>query len=353
MPLDQAISSVQVSDYGTTRGGERVSLYTLTNRSGAVAKLINYGATITELWMPDRNGKLDDVILGCPSIEGYETVSPCFGSTMGRVAGRISGAKFSLAGKEYALDVNEGANSIHGGNHGYHTRIWDALPSGEASVRFHLLDSDGWGGYPGNLNVWVEYTLTDDNVLRISYEAKTDATTVVVPTNHAYFNLRDAGASDVLGHQIRFFSELYLPNKNDAVPTGEVLPAKGTAFDFSSLRSLGENISLLAAPKWGFNNTFVILGKRHELRPAVEVVESESGRRMEVWTTEPGVHFYTCAYLPVILGKQGIQYGPSHAFCLESQNFPDAPNQQHFPSPVLSPGEVYRQITEHRFSTVE
>ena len=346
-------ASVSSRTFGKLEDGTPIEQYTLTNRHGLMARIMTYGATLTELHLPDRTGKLADVVLGFDNLEQYLKGHPFFGSTTGRVANRIAGGKFTLDGKDYQLAVNSGTNHIHGGLKGIDKRVWRAKPiwrSDSAAVEFRYLSPDGEEGYPGNLDLKVVYTLADDNALEIEYTAKSDKPTLVNLTNHSYVNL--AGSGDVLGHELLFNARLYTPLNENTVPTGEVRFVEGTPFDFRSPHTLGERITQPPLESTlGYDHNFVLDGPPGKLKLMARAHEPKSGRIMEVWTTEPGVQLYTANHLNgSLVGKGGIAYGKHAGFCLEAQHFPDAPNKPHFPSIVLRPGETYRQTTVHKFS---
>ena len=348
-----AAASVTRKEFGRTADGAVVDLYTLTNKSGLIARIMTYGATLTELHVPDRSGKLADVVLGFDTFEPYGKGHPFFGSTTGRVANRIGGGKFTLDGREYKLAINNGPNTLHGGLKGFDKKIWRAREvkrADGAAVEFRYVSPDGEENFPGALDTKVTYTLTDDNALQIDYVAKTSKPTIVNLTNHSYFNL--AGSGDVLGHELLMNARWYTPLDENTVPTGEVRVVDGTPFDFRTPRRIGERIDQLQATR-GYDHNFVLDGRQEgELKPMASVHEPASGRVIEVWTTEPGVQLYTANFLDgSMTGKGGIRYPKHGAFCLEAQHFPDAPNKPHFPSIILRPGETYRQTTVHRFST--
>lgn len=337
-------------DWGRTEDGQPVELYTLTNRQGLVAKVSTFGATLTELWVPDRAGVLADIVLGFDELAGYRAGHPFFGSTVGRVAGRIANGRFTLDGKTYELAKNDGANSLHGGHKGFDKLLWRAeleAAHEAASVRFRYLSQEGEEGYPGQLSVRVDYTLTDDDELQLDYFAETDRPTPVNLTNHSYFNL--AGSGDVLGHELTLAADAFLPVASDLIPTGEICKVEGTAMDFRRPRRLGE--ALPSGNPGGYDHTFVLRDDCREGRPAARVREAGSGRIMELHTTEPGVQLYTGNYLDGSnIGKGGQVYAKHHGFCLETQHYPDSVNRPGFPSVILRPGQVFRSTTRLKFS---
>jgi aldose 1-epimerase len=348
-PMNRIVSQ----DWGRTADGQPVSLVTLSNRHGMVAKITSYGAIITELHVPDRQGQVTNVVLGFDNLDRYLQGHPAFGATIGRVANRIAGARFTLDGKEYPLAANIGPHHIHGGRVGFHQRVWQTRPlppqADRAAVEFSYLSVDGEEGYPGNLAVKVTFTLTDDNELRIDYEAETDQPTPVNLTNHSYFNL--AGHGDVLGHQLEIAADRYTPSDRALIPTGEIAPVAGTPLDFTTPKAIGARIDQLRPHPNGYDHNYVLNSGGGELAFAARAVEPDSGRVLEAWTTEPGVQLFTANGLDGrIVGTGGVAY-PRHAgFCLETQHFPDAINQPRFPSVVLRPGTTFRSTTVFRFS---
>lgn len=345
-------ASVEKSSFGTMDDGTVIEAYTLKNASGAMAKVITYGATLTELWVPDRSGKLGDAVLGFDNLKGYLGPHPYFGATVGRYANRIAKGHFTLDGKEYSLAINNGPNSLHGGNIGFRRRVWKAETLHEphaAAVRLTYLSKDGEENYPGNLSVAVTYTLTDSNELKIGYSAKTDKATVVNLTNHSYFNLADPGG-DILGHVLYLSADRFTPVDSTLIPTGEIRSVQGTPLDFTKPTPIGAHIAEIK-DIGGYDHNFVISGEPGKLRLAARVSEPASGRQMEVWTTEPGVQFYSSIGLDgTIVGKGGVAYRKYGALCLETQHFPDSPNHPDFPSTVLRPGQTFHSETIYKFS---
>jgi aldose 1-epimerase len=345
--------TIDKTSFGTTKDGQAVDLYTLTNDHGLVAKLTNYGAILTEFWAPDRNGQLADVVLGFDELEPYESKSPHFGSTIGRVGNRIAKGRFELDGRQFVMVQNNGENHLHGGTIGYDRRVWsaEAKASGDAaSVSFFLLDADGEEGYAGNVEVWVTYSLTNENVLQIDYRAVTDEATPINLTNHSYWNLKDGGATDILNHVLEVHSDSFTPVDDGLIPTGHISTVENTPLDFRSPKPVGRDIEMMSNDPRGFDHNFVLRNANGDLTLAANLYEPVTGRRMETWTTEPGVQFYSGNFLNgSIYGKGGVQYRQYSALCLETQHFPDSVNQPTFPSIVLRPGETYRQITEYRF----
>lgn len=345
-------ATVETSKFGNLKDGTAVEIFILKNDKGAIAKVITYGATLTELWLPDRNRKVGDVVLGFDKIEGYEGQHPWFGATVGRVANRIANASFTLDGKEYRLEANNGLNTLHGGSVGLSHVVWHAVPLHErhaAAVRFSCLSKDGDEGFPGNLSVSVVYRLTDNNELQLEYTANTDKPTPVNLTNHSYFNL--GGTEDILGETLYLPATRYTPVNENLIPTGEIKPVKDTALDFTQPIAIGARISQMKGNPGGYDHNFVLDGKPGKLEFAARVSDPASGRQMEVWTTEPGVQFYSGNFLDgTIAGKGGAKYGKHSALCLETQHFPDSIHHASFPSTVLRPGSVYKTETIYKFS---
>jgi aldose 1-epimerase len=346
-------ATIEKAAFGTTPDGTPVDLYVLTNSKGMKAKIITYGAILTELHVPDRNGKLADVVLGFDDLQGYLAGHPFFGATVGRVANRIAKGKFTLDGKEYSLAVNNGPNSLHGGLKGFDKAVWKAeqvkVADGVA-VRFSHLSPDGDEGYPGKLSVTVTYTLTNENALKIDYQATTDKPTPVNLTNHSYFNLAGHQAGDILGQELTLQADEYTPADDTLIPTGEIKSVKGTPLDFTKPTTIGSRIAQLKTTG-GYDHNFVLRGGGKKLAPAARVYEPKSGRVMEMETTEPGVQLYTSNGLDGKLkGKSGVAYPKHAAFCLEAQHFPDSVNHPNFSSVILRPGKTYSQTTVYKFS---
>ena len=341
-------------DFGRTGDGTPIDLYVLTNAKGVVAKITTYGAILTELRVPDRQGKLDDVVLGFDHLAAYLGGHPFFGATTGRVANRIAQGQFTLNGQTYKLAINNGPNSLHGGKKGFDKVVWKAGPvqvKDGVAVKFTYLSPDGEEGYPGNLNVTVVYTLTPDNALRIDYTATTDKDTVVNLTNHSYFNLGGTTPENVLGHELFIAADHYTPVDDTLIPTGEIAPVKGTPLDFTKPAKIGARIGEITSKIGGYDHNYVLHSGGKSLALAARVHEPKSGRELEVFTTEPGIQLYTGNFLDgKLTGKGGITYGKHHAFCLETQHYPDSINQPNFPSTVLKPGGAYQTTTLFKFS---
>jgi len=341
--------------FGKTPSGETVDLYTLTNGRGMEATISTYGGVVVSLIVPDRTGTAGDVVLGFDNFEGYLKSPPYFGAIIGRYGNRIAHGKFTLDGVEYTLAKNNGENSLHGGNRGFDKRLWTVKSSSGQSLVLAYLSKDGEEGYPGNLATTVTYTLTDNNELRIDYAATTDKDTVLNLTNHSYFNLAGQGEGDVLGHQVTIHADRFTPVDKTLIPTGELRNVEGTPFDFRQPHAIGERINSgdeQLTLGGGYDHNFVLNRAGAGLELAATVSEPKTGRVLEVFTTEPGVQFYTGNFLDgTLTGKGGKVYGRRSAFCLETQHFPDSPNKPDFPSVVLKPGGHYQTTTVYRFST--
>jgi len=343
--------SIQKIIFGKTADGEVVDLYTLTNRKGMIAKIVTFGAILTELHVADRNGKMGDVVLGFDNFEQYAKGHPFFGAIAGRYANRIAKGKFTLDGKEYKLAINNGPNHLHGGLKGFDKKHWKAepleTPDGPA-LRLTCVSSDGDEGYPGNLNVTVTYTLTEKNELRIDYTATTDKSTPVNITNHSYFNL--AGERDVLDHEVTLDADNYTPVDEGLIPTGEIKSVNGTPLDFTKPKTIGRDIAEVPVYIKGYDHNFVLKSGGKGLAFCARVSEPTSGRIMEVYTTEPAVQLYTGNNLNGSLtGINGFKYEKYAGFCLETQHFPDSPNHPNFPSTLLRPGEKFQSTTIYLF----
>ena len=346
-------ATIQKADFGKTADGTSVSLYTLTNAKGMEAKIATYGGAIVSLKTPDRTGKMGDVVLGYDNLAGYTGGKAFFGALVGRYANRIAKGQFSIDGKTYNVPKNDGANALHGGIHGFDKHVWTGreLPGGALELKY--VSKDGEEGYPGTLSVTVTYTLTDDNRLRIRYQASTDKPTVLNLSNHSYFNLK--GDGDILGHLVTLNADRYTPVDAGLIPTGELRPVEGTPFDFRRARTPGERIGQadeqLKIGK-GYDHNWILNRTGTGLSLAARVEENGvSGRIMEIYTDQPAVQFYTSNFLDgTEKGKGGKVYGLRSGFCFETQHYPDSPNHPAFPSTVLRPGEKYDTTTEFRFS---
>jgi aldose 1-epimerase len=340
--------------------GETVELYTLTNPGGLEVKITNFGGIVTSNKAPDREGDLADVVLGYDAFGDYVNDPNYFGAICGRYGNRIARGRFRLDGEGYDLAINNAPNHLHGGNTGFNKRVWKAVPArvkDGVALTLKYVSPDGEENYPGTLDVDVTYVLTKDNDLRIEYAAKTDQTTPVNLTHHGYFNLAGAGNGTVLGHELSIEAERYTPTDKTLIPTGQLAPVEGTPLDFTTPKSIGRDIGDRHEQLEygnGFDHNFVLDGARgNRATLAATVVEPESGRRMEVFTTEPGIQLYTANHLDGNAGRRGETYSKYGAFCLETQHFPDSPNQLGFPTTILIPGKEYTQTTIYRFSVVD
>lgn len=341
-----------------TTDGRETGLYVLKNSKHAAAVFTNYGGRLVSLLIPDKTGKLTDVVVGFNSVNAYEkSTEPYFGATIGRYGNRIAKGKFSLDGKHYTLFTNNGQNTLHGGKKGYQYVVWDAKQPNEHTVEFHYLSKDMEEGFPGNLSVKVTYTLTDDNELKMDYEATTDKPTVVNLTNHAFFNLNGEGSGEILGHQLQIYADGYTPVDSTLIPTGKIEKVAGTPFDFSKSLTIGSRIAdkneQLNYGK-GYDHNFVLnktegMGMFH----AATVKGDKSGIVLDIYTTEPGLQFYSGN---VMQGKNTFKGGSRDDFrtaiALETQHFPDSPNQTSFPSTVLRPGQTYKTSSIYKFSSL-
>ena len=345
--------SITCQPFGQTPDGAPIERYTLTNANGLEAAIITYGGTLTALRVPDRDGEFGDIVLGFDTLAAYLGDHPFFGALVGRFCNRIAGAQFTLNGTTYLLARNDGVNHLHGGPHGFHRAIWHASERSSdegPSLELHYLSRDGEEGYPGNLSVTVIYTLTDQNALRIDYTATTDRDTVVNLTNHAYFNL---AGGDILSHELELDGTRFLPIDETLIPIGELRPVQDTPMDFTTSTAIGDRIASndeQVRRGQGYDHTWVIDKPAGALGHAARVYAPDSGRVLDVSTTAPGVQFYSGNMLDGSLaGKGGAIYTRNSGLCLETQHFPDSPNQPQFPSTVLHPGETYRQTTIFQF----
>jgi len=354
---DNANPGISKKTFGKMPDGRTIDLYTLTNNHGMRVAITNYGGIVVSIVVPDRNGKLGDVVLGFDNLEGYLTKEPYFGALIGRYGNRIGNASFKLDGVEYKLPANNGPNSLHGGLEGFDKRVWTAreLQGQHPALELTYLSKDGEEGYPGNLSAKVVYSLAEDNALRIDYSATTDKDTVLNLTNHSYFNLHGEGNGNILKHEIMINADRFTPIDSTLIPTGELRKVASTPFDFRKPTVIGARIDAddeqIKFGK-GYDHNFVLNRSGAGLSLAARVTDPESGRVLEVLTTQPGLQFYTGNFLDgSIHGKGGKVYGRRSALCLETQHFPDSPNKPSFPSTELKPGQTYRESTVFKFST--
>jgi aldose 1-epimerase len=348
-------ASIESTPFGTLQNGARADLYTLRNGNGLEARITNYGATVVSLLAPDRQGKFADVVLGFDDLAGYAHHRKFFGATVGRYANRIAGGRFILGNNNYSLATNNGPNHLHGGLQGFDTALWAARDTrSKGTLALHYRSADGEEGYPGNLDVEVSFAVTRDDALRIEYSAKTDRPTPINLTNHSFFNLGDD--ADILDHELKLFAQRFTPVDATLIPTGELRAVQGTPFDFRMPARIGARIDAddaQLARAGGYDHNFILDGKDGRLDVAAEVYHRKSGRALRVLTTEPGLQFYSGNFLDgSITGKNGRVYTRRSGFCLEAQHFPDSPNQPHFPSTILMPGQTYRQSTVYQLSAL-
>jgi aldose 1-epimerase len=346
-------SRTDKSTFGSLADGPDEDLYTLTNANGLVAKIITYGALLTQLHVPDAYGHLSDIVLGFDDLTGYLGKHPYFGATIGRVANRIAEAEFTLDGQQYTLARNDGPHSLHGGAKGFDKVMWEIQEeSGEntngPAVSFAYLSPDGEEGYPGNVSVSVRYALTNSNELEIRYTATTDKATPVNLTNHSYFNL--AGTGDILGHQLLIAADGYTPVDETLIPTGEIKPVKDTPMDFTQPMAIGSRIGQIEGGAPGYDHNYVLNNGGQDMALAARVVDPQSGRVLEVHTSAPGIQFYSGNFLDgTLVGKGGQVYQKHSGFCLETQHFPDAVHHPNFPSIILRPGSTYQYTALYKF----
>ncbi len=344
-------AAVTKQDFGQA-DGKPVSLFTLTNKKGIQVKITNYGGIITSWVVPDKSGGKSSIVLGFDSLSGYLAKPPYFGALVGRYGNRIAKGKFKIGDSSYTLATNNGKNALHGGVKGFDKQVWDAaFTDSVPALTLSYLSKDGEEGYPGNLKVTVVYTLSDDDELGIEYNATTDKPTVVNLTNHSYFNLTGNPSNTILNHVLKIDADAYTPVDASLIPTGVLQPVKGTPFDFTTPTAIGARIAQTGGNPVGYDHNFVLNNKDGSLKLAAVVTDSVSGRKLEVYTTQPGLQFYTGNFLDgSIKTSDGKPINKNAALCLETQHFPDSPNQPAFPSTVLKPGEQYHSITKYKLS---
>lgn len=335
-------------------GGKQTGLYTLKNRNGLIAQITNYGAIIVSIYIPDRTGAMVDIVQGYDTIQEYINGNgPYMGALCGRCANRIGRGKFALLDKEYTLAINNGPNHLHGGLKGFSMKVWDVIHASASSVKMEYLSVDGEEGYPGNLRVSVSYTLTDNNELTLDYSATTDKTTVINLASHSYFNLAGEGSGSIYDHELLINGAFFTPTDETSVPTGEICKVEGTPMDFRAPKRIGTDIDVNDEQlKYGagYDHNWVLRNRPGTLGLAAVAKDPVSGRIMEIYTTQPGVQFYTANWIDNEPGKGGKKYGRRWSFCLETQFFADAINKPHFPSTILNPGESYKHTCIHKFS---
>ena len=351
---DSGNSIATQQNWGTSPSGEPVDLFTLSNKNGYSVQVIEFGAILHSIKMPDKNGNVVDIVLGCDSVDCYDTLSPFFGATVGRYANRIGKGTFTLDDTEYSLAINDDPNHLHGGEGGFNRVDWvgEAFAEpGEAGVRLTYTSADGEEGYPGELENSIVYTLNDDNELTIYFESTTNKPTVVNLTNHAYYNLAGHDAGTIHDHELMIAASNYTPTDSTLIPTGEIATVSGTPLDFTESKAIGRDIDQIPAELGGYDHNFVLDHGGKGLAFAARVKDPASGRVMEVWNDQPGLQFYTGIHIPnTFAGKDGFTYQKASGFCLESQKFPDSPNKPNFASPVLRPGETYTHTIVMKFS---
>jgi len=346
------------STFGKLPDGREVFQYTLVNRSGVTVQIINYGATVTSLLVPDRNNEMQDIVLGYDTLQGYIDGTAYFGAIVGRYGNRIGKGQFQLDEQQYQLTVNDGENHLHGGTVGFNKVLWDASvlsDSEEPSLQLQYVSPDGEEGYPGTVTLKVIYTLTGKNELRIDYEGTTDKTTILNPTHHSYFNLSGSFANTILGHLLTIEADGYTPVDEGLIPTGEITAVENTPMDFRTAKEIGKDIEVqdeqLGYGK-GYDHNWVLRDSAGQIRKIAELYEPVSGRVMTMFSDQPGLQFYSGNFLDgTAKGKNGIAYQHRTGLCLEAQAYPDTPNKPQFPPVTLKPGELYRQTTIHQFST--
>ncbi|MEB2783031.1 aldose epimerase family protein [Algoriphagus persicinus] len=347
---------VQEQVFGTTYQDKKVETYEIKNASGMKMKVTNFGARVTNLWVPDKDGNLVDVVLGFETLDGYlESSEKYFGAAIGRYGNRIADGKFTLDGEEYTLPTNNNGQTLHGGPGGLDYVIWNVEKSGENGLIFNYTSPDGEEGFPGELKIKMIYTLTDENEFKITYEAETDKATPVNLTHHSFFNLNGAGNGTVLNHMLQLNASEYTPVNDVLIPTGEIVSVKETPFDFTEPTTIGARIDEVNEQLkfgGGYDHNWVLDKAGRSLTQAAVISSPQTGIEMEVWTTEPAIQFYSGNFLDgTITGKGDKVYELRSAFCLETQHYPDSPNQPNFPSTVLKPGEKYEQTCIYKFGT--
>ena len=336
---------ISKESFGITKSGQLITSYTIKNSNNIEVKIINYGATITSILTPDKNNALDDIVLGFDSLKEYQSdKNPYFGATCGRYANRIRDGKFSIENKKFQLAKNDNGNSLHGGIKGFDKHIWDHDVIGNKIV-MKRLSPDGEEGFPGNLAVEIYYSLSETNELKIEYTAQTDKPTIVNLTNHSYFNL--LGRGNILDHRLRIYGEKYTAVNDMSIPTGDLKNVENSEMDILKEKSIGKDIKLVQG--LGYDHNYCIDQKNDSINLAAEIFEPYKGRTLTCLTTEPGLQFYTGNYLNNLSGKNGIIYDKYSGFCLETQHYPDSPNQPSFPSSALNPGEDYHSICIYKF----
>ncbi|MCM1123235.1 MAG: galactose mutarotase [Eubacterium sp.] len=343
---------VEKEKFGATKDGKDIYAYTMSNANGMRAKIINFGANLVSLLVPDQDGKLEDVVLGYDTLEGYYGNGSFFGATIGPSANRIAGASFEIDGKSYQVDVNDGVNNLHSHmENGYHKQLWDA-EEGDNSVTLTLEGKDGEMGFPGNKKISMTFSLSEDNALKLSYHATSDANTIINLTNHTYFNLSGHKAGKIEDHLLKLNASCYTPGDSGSIPTGKIVPVEGTPMDFTQRKPIGQDIHADCEQikfGQGYDHNFVIDDADGTLREIAEVEDPKSGRKMKVFTTLPGVQFYAGNCINEEIGKENTPYGPRMGFCLETQYFPDNIHHSNFAQAVFGPDRDYDSVTIYQF----
>ncbi|MCS1408788.1 MAG: Aldose 1-epimerase [Verrucomicrobia subdivision 3 bacterium] len=348
---------METASFGTTETGDEAQLFTLRTSNGLVVKITNFGAAVTEVHVPDRNGTFADVTLGFHNLTSYLKNDPFFGVVVGRYANRIVKGRFKLGGQTYQLATNNGSNHLHGGIAGFNKKLWNAtsFESAEASgVSLHYTSPDGEEGYPGNVHLELTYSLNEANELKIDYRATSDQPTPLNLTNHAYWNLGGEHSGHIGDHLLTIHATHHTPTDSELIPTGEIRLVAGSPLDFRQPKAIGRDINQVGGRPLGYDHNFVLnKSQAGALELAATVTHPTTGRQLDVLTTEPALQFYTGNFLDgTLIGKSGTPYESQHGFCLECQHFPDSPNHPHFPSTILNPGQEYTQTTVHRFSSM-
>ena len=339
--------------FGTARDGRDVYAYTLSNANGMQARIINFGANLVSLLVPDQDGNLEDIVLGYDKLEDYYGNGSFLGATIGPSANRIAGACFDIDGQTYHIDVNDGENNLHSHmEEGYHKRVWDVTEETEQSITLTIEGKDGEMGFPGNKKLSMTYSLSDDNALKLSYHASSDAKTIINPTNHTYFNLSGHKADKIEDHLLKLNASHYKPGDSGSIPTGKIAPGAGTPMDFTQWKPIGQDINAECEQLkfgQGYDHNFVIDEADGTLREIAEAQDPKSGRKMKVFTTLPGVQFYAGNCIGEETGKDGALYAPRKGFCLETQYFPDNIHHENFQQAVFGPGKDYESVTVYQF----
>jgi aldose 1-epimerase len=356
-PVEVALAdevSVTRNAYGKLPDGTEINEFVCVNKNGLEMRLIDYGATVISLRTPDRSGEFENITLSCKELDGYLACKSYFGCTVGRYCNRIAKGRFSIDGKVFQLAANNGQNHLHGGNVGFDKKVWKAEPIKQADaggVRFTLTSPDGDEGYPGQLSATAEYLLTNSNEMIVDLKATTTKTTHVNLTNHNYWNLRGGGLGDILEHQLQINGGKYIPVDNEGIPTGEIRGVTNTPFDFTSFHKIGERLKQVGGEPVGYDHCYALDGQAGKMQLAAVVEDPDSGRKMEIHTTLPGLQFYSGNFLDGQPGSGG--FSRHAAFCLETQRYPDTPNRSEFPTTLLKPGETYHERTIHKFSVAQ